>query len=56
MLVASKMVAMGVSVASLALDGKVTSHSERDAFLAALKTALARGGLAAFPIQALTAA
>jgi hypothetical protein len=55
-LVASKMVAMGVSVASLALDGKVTSHSEHDAFMDALKTALALGGLAAFPLKALTAA
>jgi hypothetical protein len=55
-LVASKIVAMGVSVASLALDGKVTSHSDRDAFIDALKTELARGGLAAFPLQALTAA
>jgi hypothetical protein len=55
-LVASKLVAMGVSVASLALDGKVTSHSERNGFLAELKSELARGGLAAFPLQALTAA
>lgn len=55
-LVASRMVAMGVSVASLALDGKVTSHSEHDAFMGVLKTELARCGLAAFPLHALTAA
>jgi hypothetical protein len=55
-LVASRMIAMGVSVASLALDGKLTSHAERDAFIDALKAELARGGLAAFPLRALTAA
>jgi len=55
-LVSSKMVALGVAVASLALDGKVTSHANRGPFLEELEASLARGGLAGFPLEAFSAA
>jgi hypothetical protein len=41
----SKLVAMGVSVANLALNGLVTSHPQRDAFVNAFTAALARNNV-----------
>lgn len=55
-LVRSKLVAMGVSVANLALGGIVTSHAVREPFSAALDRALVTAGATGFSSRSFTAA
>jgi hypothetical protein len=53
-LVGSKLTAMGVSVANLALGGIVTSHSERPPFASALDQALTALNVRGFSSAALS--
>ncbi len=52
-LVRSKIVAMGVSVANLALGGRLTSHRERKPFTTALQAALDHAKISGFSTQIL---
>ena len=52
-LVRSKIVAMGVSVANLALGGIMTIHGEPGPFQHALQTSLAKGRVSGFSIEQL---
>lgn len=51
-LVRSKIVAMGISVANLALGGRLVSHSERRRFVDALESSPDAAGLAGFARRA----